>query len=88
MKEMCARIKKEQADMEAYLDAYFVCEIRLENEIDQQERMVLKDNNGGVNNEKAIIYDNMLGVYMKGKNLIQCWYSMEMPGYDGKKGIW
>ena len=51
-------------------------------------RMVFGYNYGGVDNDKAIIHDKRRSVYINEKNaLIECGYSVEVSGSDGKKGL-
>ena len=51
--------------------------------------MFFDDNFVGVDDEKEILHDKRWGVYMNDKKLlIQCGYSVEVSGFDGKKFIY
>ena len=50
---------------------------------------IFKDNDGGVDYEKALIYTKILDVYMNdSKALIKGGYSVEVSGSDGNKVLW
>ena len=51
--------------------------------------MVFKENDGGVNNKKALLYARRWNVYVDEKEkLIKGGYSVEVFGSDRKKVIW
>ena len=51
--------------------------------------IVFEDNDGGVDNEKALLHAKRWYVHMKEKwDLIKSGYSMEVSGSDGNKDIW
>ena len=60
-------MKDEQKDMEAYPDEEDMEYMILEDEIESTWRMVLLDNNGGLDYAKSILHANRWDVYMKEK---------------------
>ena len=52
-------------------------------------RMVIEDNDGGVDNNKVLLHVNRWGVYVnESENLIKGFYLVEVVGHDRKKVIW
>ena len=61
----------------------------LDNQKYRHWRIVFEDNTGGVDDEKEIIYAKKRDVYMTEKlSLPKDGYSVEVPGYYGKKVVW
>ena len=51
--------------------------------------MVFEDNDGGVDDKKALLHANRWDVYINEKQkLIKGGYSVEVVGHDGKKVLW
>ena len=62
---------------------------RLDDGRERQRMMVFEDNEGGVDDDKVIIYSKRWGVYMNNKGLlIKGGYSVEVSGYYVRKVMW
>ena len=63
--------------------------VKLYYERERHCRMVFKDNDGGVDNKKALLHAKRWGVYVNEKeNIMKGGYLVEVVCYDGKKVLW
>ena len=65
--------KDNQADMYPYLDEEDMGDMIIDGERECLWRIVFEDNDGGVEDEKAILHTNRWGVYMNNKNANTGW---------------
>ena len=80
--------KEYQADVGPDPDEEVMEDVRLDEKIKRQWRMIFEGNDGGLDNQEAIIHSKRWDVYMNEKNaLIRGGYSVEVSGYDGNKVI-
>ena len=80
---------EEQDDMEADLDEEEMQEIIFDDKRERCWRMVFKDNGGGVDDEKYILYDKRWDVYMNKKlYLVKGGYYVEVSGSDWNNMLW
>ena len=61
-------------------------DVKLDNKREHHWRMFFEDNNGGVDNKKALLHVKRWYVYVNEKEkIIKGGYLVEVVGYDGKK---
>ena len=81
--------KEEQAYVEDDPDEEDMYDVNLDNEMERHRRMVFEDNNGGVDNAKALLHSNRWDLYVnEKKNLVKGGYSVEVFSHDKKRVIW
>ena len=87
-KEVGIEIKEDQADMEDDTDEKETDNVNLDDYRDCHWKMVFEENDGGVNDNKALLHDKKWDVYVnKKETLIKGGYLMEVVDNDGKKVI-
>ena len=60
-------------------------DVKLDDKRERHWRMVFEDNDGGVDNQKAILHAKRWDIYMNEKEAsIKGGYSVEVPGYYRK----
>ena len=64
-------------------------DVNLDDERERHCRMVFEDNDGGVDDAKALLHAKRWDVYVNEKeNLVKGGYFVEVVGHDGKKVVW
>ena len=64
-------------------------DVNLDNERECHWRIVFEDNDGGVDDENALLYAKMWDVYVDEKErLVKGGYSLAVVGHDGRKVLW
>ena len=75
--------------MEDDTDEEDMDDINLDDEREHHCRMVFEENNGGVDDAKALLHAKRWDIYVNGKgNLVKGGYSAEVVGRDKKKVLW
>ena len=64
-------------------------DIKIDDERERHRKMVFEENDGGVDDRKALLHDKRWYVYMNQKeNIIKGGYLVEVLGHDENKVIW
>ena len=85
-KEVVVDSKEDQADVEDNPDEEDTDDVNLDNERERHWRMAFKDNDGGVDNAKALLHAKRWDVYVNEKeNMVKGGYLVEVFGHDGMK---
>ena len=81
--------KEEQVDVDNDPDEYEMDDINLENKRERHWRMVFEDNDGGVDDAKALLHAKRWDIYVneKGK-IVNGGYLVEVFGHYKKKVLW
>ena len=88
-KEVGVGSKEEQADVEDDPDEENMEDVNLEGERERHWRMVFEDNDGGVDNAKALLHTKRWDIYVNDKGkLVKGGYSVEVFSHDKKRVIW
>ena len=75
--------------MEDYPDEEEIYYVNFYNERERHWRIVFEDNDGGVDNKKALLHDHRWDVYVNEKeNIIKGGYSVEVGVHEGEKVLW
>ena len=75
--------------METDLDEEEMKVMDLDDEREGLCRMVFKDIEGGIDDDKYLIHAKIWDIYIRQKiSLFQSVYYLEVAGYDGKKVLW
>ena len=78
--------KEEQTDVEDDIDEEEMDDINLDDERERNWRMVFADNDGGVDDEKALLHAKRWDLYINDKaELVKGGYSVEVFSHDKKK---
>ena len=63
--------------------------VKLDDKTESHWRMVFEENDGGVENAKALLHSKRWDVYVNAKlKLVKGGYLVEVVGHDKKKIIW
>ena len=88
-KEFYVGSKEEKAEMEDDPDEEEMDDVNLDEKMERHWRMVSKDNDGGVDDAKALLLAKRWDVYVNEKEkLFKGGYLVEVFGHDGKKVLW
>ena len=75
--------------MEDDIDGEDMDDVNLDDERERHWRMVFKDNDGEVDDEKEFLHDTRWDIYVNEKEKIfKGGYSLEFVGHDKKKVLW
>ena len=75
--------------MEDYPDEEEMDDVNLDDERERHWRIVFEENDGGVDNTKALIHDKRWDIYVDEKEkLVKGGYFVEVVGHEKKKIIW
>ena len=81
--------KREQADVEDDTDKEDTNNVNLDDNTELHWRMVFEENDGGVDNAKALLHDKRWDIYVNEKEkLVKGGYLVEVFGQENRKVIW
>ena len=87
--EVGVDIKEDQADMEDYSYEEEMDDVNIDDERERHSRMVFEDNEGGVDDKKALLQDKRWDSCVnEGEQLEKGKYSVEVFGHDKKNVLW
>ena len=88
-KEVSVDSKEEQADVDYDTDEEEMDDLNLDDQRERHWGMVSTDNDGGVDNAKALLHAKRWYIYVnKKEKLVQGGYFVEVFGHDKNKFIW
>ena len=89
LKEIGVDSNDDQAYMEDDPNEEEMDDVNLDNETKRHWRMVLEDNDGGVDDTKSLLHDKRWDSYVNEKvNLVKGGYLVEFDVHDRKKFLW
>ena len=88
-KEVGVDIMEDQADVEDDPDKEEMDDFNIDDERERHWRMVFKENDGGVEDEKALLHDKRWDVYVNEKeNIVKGGYLVEVVSHEKNKVLW
>ena len=87
--EVGVEIKEDKADVEDDNDEEDMEDVNLDNDRERNWRMVLEDNDGGVENGKSLLHMKRWDFYVNVKEkMVKGGYSVEVVGHDWRRVLW